>query len=315
MARQQARKAKPRAGKARRTPSHKAAEFTPALDRRLAPARPDLAAKYLQGKVDAARFAEGVLHEVVAPQAPMRHAPSPDAPLDTEALKGELVTVYETTEEGWAWGQLLRDSYVGYLPAGALGPRGALPTHRVAVPRTLVFPGPSIKLPPTEALSFGCQLAIARIEEPFAVTTANGYVPLRHLIGIETREPDFVAVAERFLGVPYLWGGKTSFGIDCSALVQLALTADGTPCPRDSDMQEQTLGLPVTAKSDFSNLQRGDLMFWKGHVAIVRDSSTLIHANTFHMAVAIEPIAPAVHRIGAASGRLTNVRRMMGVSQ
>jgi cell wall-associated NlpC family hydrolase len=126
---------------------------------------------------------------------------------------------------------------------------------------------------------------------------------------------DFVAVAERFLGVPYLWGGKTSFGIDCSGLVQLALNAAGAPCPRDSDMQERGLGLPVSARSDFSNLRRGDLMFWKRHVAIVRDRATLVHANAFHMAVAIEPIAQAVRRIKVAGSRLTSVRRMKGIRQ
>jgi cell wall-associated NlpC family hydrolase len=284
--------------------------FDSACDPRLLPARSDLAAKRLEGKVEATRFVEGVVREVTAPQAPVRRAPAPEASLDTEALKGELVTVFETSDEGWAWGQLIDDNYVGYLPAGALGPRGAPSTHRVAVARTLVFPGPSIKLPPIEALSFGCRLAIARIEEPFAVTAASGYVPARHLMKIEDTESDFVAVAERFLGVPYLWGGKSSLGLDCSGLVQVALTAAGLPCRRDSDMQERTLGVPILPKADFSNLRRGDLMFWQGHVAIVRNRASLIHANAFHMAVAIEPIAQAVRRIRAAGGKLTSVRRI-----
>ncbi len=260
--------------------------------------------------VAAARFVEGTTREVVAPQAAVRRAPSPEAPLDTEALKGERVTVYETTDEGWVWGQLTGDNYVGYLPAGALDACGSPPTHRVVVPRTLVFPGPSIKLPPIETLSFGSALAIARTEPPFAVTTANGYLPLRHLSGIGTTESDFVAVAERFLGVPYLWGGKTSLGIDCSGLVQVALTAAGHACWRDSDMQERTLGRPIAIKSKSSNLKRGDLLFWDGHVAVVRDRATLIHANAFHMAVAIEPIAQALRRIEAAGSRLTSVRRI-----
>jgi hypothetical protein len=316
MARPQSRKPGLRSGrKAPRHRPHKTAEFAAALDRRLRPARPDLAARHLQGKVEAARFVEGVVREVVAPQAPVRQAPSPDAPLDTEVLKGELVTVYETTEEGWAWGQLLHDDYVGYLPANALGSRGAPVTHRVAAARTLVFPGPSIKLPPVEALSFGCLLAVDRVEAPFAVTAANGYAPLRHLRPVDTVEPDHVDVAERFLGVPYLWGGRTSLGVDCSGLVQLALTAAGFSCPRDSDMQEQTLGRPIAAAADLSNFQRGDLIFWNGHVAIVRDRSTLIHANAFHMAVAIEPIAQAIRRIGAAGSKVTAVRRIKGIHQ
>jgi cell wall-associated NlpC family hydrolase len=172
--------------------------------------------------------------------------------------------------------------------------------------RTLAFPGPSIRLPPIEGLSLGCRLAIARIDGPLAVTEANGFVPACHLKPLDTSEPDFVAVAETFIGVPYLWGGKTSLGLDCSALVQLALTTSGITCPRDSDMQEHALGSAVP----LSELQRGDLVFWKGHVAIARDAATLVHANAFHMAVAIEPLREAIARIAATGSEVTSVRRI-----
>jgi hypothetical protein len=280
------------------------------LDPRLTPARPELAARHLHGKVQAARFVEGEAREVVAPQAPVRREPRPDAGLATEALKGERVMIYESTEEGWSWGQLTTDGYVGWLPSEALREPGAAPTHRVTAIRTLAFPGPSIKLPPVEALSLGSMLAIARIEEPFAITAANEYVPLRHLASVDTAEPDFVAVAEQLIGVPYLWGGKTSFGLDCSALVQLSLNACGRTCPRDSDMQETSVGSSVEVERDLSNLRRGDLIFWEGHVAIVRDASTLVHANAFHMAVAIEPTADAIARIRAAGAEPTAVKRI-----
>jgi cell wall-associated NlpC family hydrolase len=286
-----------------------------ALDPRLTPARPELAARYLEGKVAAARFVEGEPREVVEPQAPVRRAPTPDAPLDTEALKGERVTVYETTAEGWAWGQLDADGYVGWLPASALRAPGPAATHKVAVPRTFVFPGPSIKLPPVEVLSFGCRLAIAHIAEFFAVTTSGGHVPKRHLAPLDAMETDFVTVAERFLGVPYLWGGKTSLGLDCSGLVQVALTACGISCPRDSDMQERALGAPLAPATGLEQLRRGDLLFWKGHVAIARDAATLVHANAFHMAVEIEPIGEAVRRIKAAGSELTSMRRVRLLSQ
>jgi cell wall-associated NlpC family hydrolase len=281
-----------------------------AFDPRLTPARADLAAKHLEGQVTAARYVDGRVYEVVEALAPVRREPRPDAALDTEALKGERVTIYDDNGEGWAWGQLAADGYVGWLPSNALSQPGAPPTHKVSALRTLVFPGPSIKLPPIEALPFGARLPIARMEDRMAVTPAGGYVPATHLQPIDVNEPDFVAAAERFVGAPYLWGGKTALGLDCSGLVQIALSACGVACPRDSDMQEAALGAPAATLGDFSKQQRGDLIFWKGHVAIARDSATLIHANAFHMAVAIEPIATAVARIRGAGSEVTSVRRL-----
>jgi cell wall-associated NlpC family hydrolase len=276
------------------------------FDPRVIPARPDLAAEHLRGKVEAARFAEGTMQEVIAGVAPVRAAPVHDATLLTEALHGERVTIYETDEEGWAWGQLQSDGYVGWLPAAALlAPKGQ-PTHKVAALRTLVFPGPSIKLPPIDALPLGAKVVVVREHESFAVTSSGGFVPKRHLAPLTNVEPDFVAVAERFLGVPYLWGGKSSLGLDCSGLVQVALTACGVKCPRDSDMQEGALGKPAS----LAGLQSGDLIFWKGHVAIARGRNSMIHANAFHMAVAIEPVAEGLARIGAAGSQVTSVRRL-----
>ncbi len=277
------------------------------FDRRVTPARPDLAARHLQGQVTAARFVDGTPREVRDASAPLHRAPAPDAPLDTEALKGERVTVYETNDEGWCWGQLDRDGYVGWLPAEALAAPGPRATHAVTALRTLAFPGPSIELPPAAAYSLGCRLAVTRIEGALAATP-SGWVPARHLAPLGAREPDFVAVAERFVGVPYRWGGKTSLGIDCSGLVQVALTAAGLACPRDSDMQERALGEAIAAGLD--GLRRGDLVFWKGHVAIVRDAATVVHASAFNMAVAIEPVAEVVARVAADRLAVRTVRRL-----
>ncbi len=280
------------------------------FDPRVTPVRADLAAKFLEGKVPAPRYVDGRSYEVIAPQAPLRQEPRPDAPLETEALLGECVTIYDSNAEGWAWGQLAADNYVGWLPLGALAPPGVPPTHKVAALRSFAFPGPSIKLPPIEALPLGAKLAVVRIEDRLAVTQAGGYVPAAHLKPIGENESDFVAVAERFVGVPYLWGGKTALGLDCSGLVQIALTACGVSCPRDTDMQDAALGNQVRANADWSNLERGDFVFWKGHVAIVHDAASLLHANAFHMAVAIEPIAAAIARIRAAGSEITSVRRL-----
>jgi cell wall-associated NlpC family hydrolase len=281
----------------------------PGFDPRLTPVRADLAAKELEGQVEAVRFVEGRIFEVIDPHTAVRGTPAPDASLLTEALKGERVTIYDLNAEGWAWGQLAADGYVGWISANALAPAGVPATHKVSALRTFGFPGPSIKLPPLEALPLGARLAIARVEDRLAVTRSGTYVPVPHLAPLDFVEPDFVAVAERFLGVPYLWGGKTALGIDCSGLVQVALTAAGRVCPRDSDMQEAALGAPVAVPEREAGLQRGDLVFWKGHVAIVRDRDTLLHANAFHMAVALEPLTEAIARIRAAGSDVTSVRR------
>src|SRR5271170_3214581 len=257
------------------------------FDPRVTPARSDLAAAHLRGQVEAARFVEGTEFEVFDPVAPVRRAPVPDAALETEALKGERVTIYDEDGEGFGWGQLDSDRYVGWLPMNALRAPGHQPTHKVAALRTILFPGRSIKAQPVEGLPLGCRLAVTGDDGQLARLATGGFVPVYHLVPLEAAAPDFVAVAERFIGVPYLWGGKTSLGIDCSGLVQVALTACGIPCPRDSDMQ-RALGTEVPA-GDLAGLRRGDLVFWKGHVAVMRDAAAFLHANAFHMAVAAEP--------------------------
>ena len=278
-------------------------------DPRLTPARGDIAAKYLQGKLAAARFVEGDEFEICQSIAPLREAPAAEATLLTQALKGERVTIYDRNSQGWAWGQLKSDGYVGFLPEAALARPALSPTHKVTALRTFAFPRPAIKLPPSETLVMGSLVTMLRLEEVFAVTCEGWFVPSAHLSGLESFAPDFVAVAERFLGTPYLWGGKSSLGIDCSGLVQIALNAADIDCPRDSDMQQEAIGRPLDAYAP-GRLQRGDLVFWNGHVAIARDAQTIVHASAFHMQTVIERTSEAIARILAAGGAIVAIKRL-----
>jgi cell wall-associated NlpC family hydrolase len=260
--------------------------------------------------VEAARFTTGTAMRVAAPSLPLRRRPEADAPLDTEALMGEDVTVFDESN-GWAWGQLEKDGYVGYLPsAGLTAPRPA-PTHRVAALRTFVYPGPNLKLPPSGFLSFGAAAAVLDNEGEYARIAPDGFVFAGHLAPLQKHEPDFATVAERFVNTPYLWGGKTSLGLDCSGLVQLALAGSGVSAPRDSDLQERLLGDAVAIPPDLSGLRRGDLVFWKGHVGIMLDAERLLHANGHHMLTTIEPLRVAEERIRTRSfGPITAIRRL-----
>ena len=280
------------------------------LDPRINPVRPDLAAARLRGRVEAARFTDGEQKRVLAPAAPVRRHPARDAALDTEALMGERVTVYDS-QGGFAWVQLEADGYVGYLPSDALGEIGVEPDQRVCALRTFVYPGPNLKLPPTGFLSLNAAVAVRAVEGDYAQLATGGFVHLAHLADRSHHEPDFVAVAERFVGTPYLWGGKTSLGLDCSGLVQIALAAAGIAAPRDSDMMARELGAPVETGPDLSGLRRGDLVCWGGHIGIMLDDRQLLHANGHAMATAVEPLRVAEERIRTKSyGPITGIRRL-----
>jgi hypothetical protein len=280
------------------------------FDPRLTPARPDLAAAYLRGQVAADAYIEGRALHVHVGTADLRHAPAPDAPLDTQALFGEKVMLYED-HEGWGWVQLARDGYVGYISMAALAEGQIKPTHRVTVNRSFVYPGPDLKFSARDALPLGAAVHVRATKGGFAQIDDAAYVFSGHLLRTSENQKEFVAVAERLLHAPYLWGGKTSLGIDCSGLVQISLDAAGIDAPRDTDLQEQALGLPIAVDPDLAGLRRGDLVFWHGHVGIMRDETTLLHANAHHMLVASEPLRIARDRTLAKTAQpISAIKRL-----
>ena len=281
------------------------------FDRRITPFRADLADESLRGQVEAERFTTGVVKSVGAAFAPLHRHPSREASMDTQAIFGESVTVYDE-HEGWAWVQLHEDGYVGYLPSSSLSDPGPEPTHRVGAVRTFVYPGPNLKLPFEGYLSLNSKVAVTDRQGDYARLAGGGWVYAPHLTGLDAREADYVSVAERFLHTPYLWGGRTSLGIDCSGLAQMALAASGLKAPRDSDMQERQLGAPVEVTPDLGGLRRGDLVFWKGHVGLMLDATNFIHATGHSMTVMIEPIAVAEERIRRTSyGPISSIKRLV----
>jgi cell wall-associated NlpC family hydrolase len=276
------------------------------LDPRRYPFRIDIAADSLKHIVRAARYVLGDVRQVKVPIAGLRRSASPDAGLDTEALYGEKVTVYEDTKS-WSWVQLRNDGYVGYLPSDTLRPVPQDATHRIGALRALVFKEPDIKSPVLKGLSFGSMVNSTGAGK-FIKLDDGGFVHLRHTVSPNDKAADYVSVAERYIGSPYFWGGKTSLGIDCSGLVQVAMTAAGHFCPRDSYMQQAEVGLPRDV-SDIDSLQRGDLVFWKGHVGIMRDSQRLLHANAHFMEVCVEPLAAVIVRMAALGSTIAAIRR------
>jgi cell wall-associated NlpC family hydrolase len=278
------------------------------LDRRLHAFRPDLADRALRGQVESERFVAPEAAMVAWQVAALRPKPDLSAGIDTELLMGEEIRVFERQGD-WAWVQAVDDGYVGYIPEAAIAAFVA-PSHVVTVPRTFVYSGPDLRFPMRMALSMGSRLAISGEAETrgtrYLLLADGGALVSRHLQPLsDPPAADYVSIAARFLETPYLWGGKSGFGIDCSGLVQLAMRMAGHAAPRDSDMQASGLGMPIERQ----DLQRGDLVFWKGHVAIMENDETMIHANGHTMSVARETLTDAIDRIGWLYGSPTGYRR------
>lgn len=279
------------------------------LDRRTHAFRPDLAASELIGIVEAPRYVEGLAARVAFAVAPLRKEPDHRAMLETEALYGERLRVLDRAR-GWAWVQLDADRYVGYMPEEAISESLFAATHRVQALATFIYPVADIKAPPLLTLPMEAAVVVANEGARFAELGTGGFVVSRHLRPLSRPALDFVDVAERFIGVPYLWGGKTRVGLDCSGLLQVAMAAAGLAAPRDSDMQEKMLGENVLVPESCDGLERGDLVFWPGHAGVMVDGVMLLHANAHHMAVAVEPLKTAADRIQQTGSRISAVKRL-----
>lgn len=274
------------------------------LDARVNAVRRDVADVALADRVFALHYALPLNHSCTTITVALRAEPSAEAPAVSELLRGETFAVVDASGH-WAWGYGLADGYVGYVPIAALGPVIAA-THIVSQPAALIFAAPNIKSSVTERLPMGARFTATSIEGDF-VATDLGFVHHRHIAPISHIEPDFVATAARLMGTPYRWGGRSGDGIDCSGLVQLALSLAGIVAPRDSDQQREMLGTPL-AEDEVP--RRGDLIFLPGHVGLMADCKTLVHANAYWMAVTHEPLAAVLARQPEGNGIIA--RRRIG---
>ncbi|MFD2208028.1 C40 family peptidase [Kiloniella antarctica] len=277
------------------------------FDLRLHPIRDDLVAEYLREKVTCNKYSRGQAAQIIVGKSSLRRSPENQSPLDSELLFGEKLTVYDE-RNGWAWVQNAKDSYVGYIHSLDISKEVRPTTHRVHALRTYVYPQPNMKSPPLDLLSIESVLSVIQVEGNFSQIQGGGWVFSAHITPQNLIADNHIMVAKRFLGTPYLWGGKTSVGIDCSGLIQVSLSACGITAQRDASMQEKTLGIPVNSEQT----TEGDLIYWPGHVAIALDKTMAIHATANSMDVTIEPIAHITERVEMETGGtgITAIKRV-----
>lgn len=285
-------------------------------DVRLQPLRDDTAAAAVRDFVEAAHYSDGVLYHVVAPVCVLKREPAEEAPADTQLLYGESFMVYGERDD-WYWGQASLDDYVGWVRKSHLQEGESAATHHILSRGTFVYEKADLKSRPIMKIPMAAQLKIIGEEEVRGtkyLETGNGWVIARHARLLHEYASDFVMVGESIMGLTYLWAGRSTFGIDCSGLIQLSMQMAGIAVLRDTDMQEQTIGEEIALGDDLGGLQRGDLVFWPGHVGMMRDAVTLLHANGHTMTVFSEPLAEAVKRISYLHDRPRTVKRPFALS-
>lgn len=280
------------------------------FDARITPARADLAAEHLRGKVTATRFAAAVTHQVVRDGVSLTFSPQPGARQESQLLYGELFDVYDR-QGGWCWGQNRADGYVGYVAADALSANVHEPTHRVASQSLHLYPGPDMKRPAVGTVSLGAAVRVVDIEGGFAQIANGEWLFAKHLVDLNFTNVDLVGTALKFLGTPYLWGGRSARGLDCSALLQLALCMAGEQAPRDSDLLERSVGVevPIADGHDFVHIQDGDMVFFPGHCGLFVHGWRFLHANAFDMEVSLHSFSDVIDRADADGAGVTSIRR------
>jgi cell wall-associated NlpC family hydrolase len=279
-------------------------------DRRL-----DISAALAAGGISAAKTLGKTpkMLGVTSAVADLRPRPDPNAGVDAQLLYGDLVEGF-ARKDGWVCVRCLNDGYVGWTAETGLAPAAAeAPTHTIVAARSFAYPGPDLKHPARRALSMGSRVRVTDEAETrgtvYVRIETGEWLVARHIAPIGKPAADFVSIAEWLIATPYLWGGGSGFGLDCSGLVQLAMRMCGRTVLRDSDMQAATIGRPIESGSDYSDLRRGDLVFWKGHVAICAGPNRLLHANGFSMDVREEPLDQALARIAGTFSEPTGYRR------
>lgn len=279
------------------------------FDPRATPVRDDLAAAHLKDRFPRPRLVEGETRQVKVPVLPLGFRPANDARLETELLFGEGFTVYEEAD-GWAWGQAALDGYVGYVPAAGLTAELSRSTHVVAAAASHLFPEPDLKRRPLARFSLASRVAVEDETDGYCRIAGGGWLFAKHLVPLDRVAPDYVATGLRLLGLPYLWGGRSSLGVDCSGFLQLLLQRAGIACPRDTDQQAAALGEALPAPHDPAGLRHGDLVFFPGHVGIVLKGGQFLHANAFDMAVTVHVLDDVLKQAAAAAAGISGVRRL-----
>tara|TARA_B100001057_G_scaffold133470_1_gene132862 strand:- start:2915 stop:3751 length:837 start_codon:yes stop_codon:yes gene_type:complete len=274
------------------------------FDPRITPIRNDLSSKIYEGQVKRKKFSKGTIHTVIAPNSPLYN--KKNSKLSTQLLYGETCKVFEVSKE-WSWVQSLRDDYVGYAPSTHLKKIQFKPTHKVKSLRTFIYSKPNIKSKIISHISFNSIVQITKHENNFCKIKNLGWCPKKDLSLINESKFNIVELAKIFLNTPYYWGGKDSLGIDCSGLIQNIMQMKNIDFPRDTDMQEDFCAQEVKK----TNLKPGDLVFWRGHVALMIDNKRIIHANAFHMKTCVEPLLVAEKRIYKTNGKVRKYGRII----